>query len=238
MLNSDETNKADLNFRDPSSRQTELGEHTESQGGPVADGVFNRGWSIRGLITLMFFRQLISIEEGVERTGRRGRARLSASRGSGKQHDELLQLSVCLLWLKVVTDVPNHLVPISPSFYCYPLSVIFPPHNCFLLPSPPPSSPRCFTGTDAGHWAPFYAGCPCSWAANQIALPELFTQVQRHTGTYLSLTHTLTHRNHTWAYLFAIWPTQLDSRNKPPHTIWSCVVASFLQHLVLKPSHH
>uniref|UniRef100_A0A671YCR0 protein kinase C n=1 Tax=Sparus aurata TaxID=8175 RepID=A0A671YCR0_SPAAU len=33
----------DLNFRDPSSRQTELGEHTESQGGPVADGVPNSG---------------------------------------------------------------------------------------------------------------------------------------------------------------------------------------------------
>ncbi len=193
--------------------------------------------SIMGLITLMIFRQLISSEEGVEGTGS------GEERGCGRAgdlaagHDEVYWLSACL---SAVTEGHDRcLQSFLPFFPLLPSCPFTPTHSVCHFPLPSSSSLWCFTGTDAGYWAPVLAGCPCSRAANQIAVPELFTQVHLHTGIYVCLshthTHTHTHENHTWGHLFVIHPKQLDTRNTPPHTIWSC---SFFNHLVLTPSHH
>ncbi len=102
-------------------------------------------------------------------------------------------LRVCLQWLKVTTDVCNHL---SLFFPLLPSCPFTPTHSVCHFPLPSSSSLWCFTGTDAGYWAPVLAGCPCSRAANQIAVPELFTQVHLHTGIYVCLSHTHVKHSH------------------------------------------
>lgn len=168
-----------------------------------------RGWSIMGLITLMFFRELISSEEGVERTGRGEEWGCWPAGDLATGHDELHCLFFCCDWrsLQMLAVISSSFLPrfLSLPFCHFPAtySIHFTGVLTFPVPSPSSSSLGCFTGTDAGHWAPIHTGCPCSRAANQIVVPELFTQVHKHTGTYrslsLSLTHTHTHRNHTWA---------------------------------------
>uniref|UniRef100_A0A671YCM5 protein kinase C n=1 Tax=Sparus aurata TaxID=8175 RepID=A0A671YCM5_SPAAU len=94
----------------------------------------------------------------IERGRRLQRQKKVFSKQHGKAFLRARQMNVDIAtWVRLLRNAipsgsnapsytPSFSIPISPSFYCYPLSVIFPPHNCFVLPSPPPSSPRPNSG--------------------------------------------------------------------------------------------